>query len=154
METINGIFTFETKLENLRHPRGEDVFEYVAEPMPSSSKPVGKTAGGRKAERAHRRVFSSDGPHLIRHMSNDQPELRGGLTRRMTTVDSSKEAVILVDPYSTGCCVAEEIMKRGLSVVINNNNNRVNNSEAAAGQRAALSPLLDTFFCRQWYMLY
>jgi hypothetical protein len=39
-------------------------------------------------------------------------------------------------------------------VINNNNNNRVNNSEAAAGQRAALSPLLDTFFCRQWYMLY
>jgi biotin carboxylase len=35
----------------------------------------------------------------------------------MTTVDSSKECVVLVDPYSTGCCIALEIMKRGFTVI-------------------------------------
>jgi len=35
----------------------------------------------------------------------------------MTTVDSTKEVIIIVDPYSTGCCVAQEIMKRGFSVI-------------------------------------
>jgi len=54
---------------------------------------------------------------LIRHMSNDRPELRGPLVKRMTTVDSSNEVVVIVDPYSTGCCVAQEIMKRGFSVI-------------------------------------
>ena len=108
METINGIFTLETKLENLKRPRGDAiVYDHVTET---------KTAQG-KPGRQHRRVFSSDGPMLIRHMSNDRPELRGPLVKRMTTVDSSKEAVLIVDPYSTGCCIAEEIMKRGFSVI-------------------------------------
>jgi biotin carboxylase len=96
MEDINGIFEYETKSENLKRPRGEAI----------------------AIDKGHRRVFSSEGPMLIRHFSNDRPELRGPMmTKRMTTVDSSKEAVILVDPYSTGCCVAEEIIKRGYSVI-------------------------------------
>lgn len=107
LEDINGFFVYETKLENLKRPRGEDiVFE-------TSAPPVGTKDG----KPLHRRVFSSDGPSLIRHMSNDRPELRGPLVKRMTTVDSSQEAVVIVDPYSTGCCVAEEIMKRGFSVI-------------------------------------
>ena len=112
METINGIFTLETKLENLKRPRGDAiVYDHVV----SSAGP--KSPQGANGGRHHRRVFSSEGPMLIRHMSNDRPELRGPLVKRMTTVDSSKECVLIIDPYSTGCCIAEEIMKRGFSVI-------------------------------------
>lgn len=106
LEEINGFFVYETKLENLKRPRGEAIMFETAPPI----------SGGMKGH-MHRRVFSSDGPFLIRHMSNDRPELRGPLVKRMTTVDSSQEAVVIVDPYSTGCCVAEEITKRGFSVI-------------------------------------
>jgi biotin carboxylase len=102
MEQFNGLFVYETKLENLNRPRGESI-------VLSSISETGSAA-------AHRRVFSSDGPMLIRHMSLDRPELRP-LIKRMTTVDSSKEVVVVIDPYSTGCCVAEEILKRGFSVI-------------------------------------
>jgi biotin carboxylase len=96
MEKVNGVFTYETKLANLKRPRGDSVGGF-----------------------SHRRDFSADGPMLIRHMSNDRPELRGGmmLKRGMTTTDASKEIVVLVDPYSTGCCVAQEIKKRGYSIM-------------------------------------
>jgi hypothetical protein len=106
MEKINGIFMFETKAENLKRPRGDMVL-------------VNQYATNKQEEHKprHHRVFSSDGPSLIRHMSNDRPELRGPLIKRMTTVDSSKEVVVIVDPYSTGCCIAQEIMKRGFSVI-------------------------------------
>jgi biotin carboxylase len=66
---------------------------------------------------SHKRVFSSDGPNLIRIMSNDRPELRGPLIKRMTTVDSSKEVVVIVDPFSTGTVIADEVVKRGFSVI-------------------------------------
>jgi biotin carboxylase len=108
METINGIFVYETKLENLKRPHGEQVV--VDAILAQQQEKAGKHP-------SHRRVFSSDGPMLIRHMSNDRPELRGQLVKRVTTVDASKEAVVIIDPYSTGCCVAEEIMKRGYSVL-------------------------------------
>lgn len=97
METINGLFVYETKLENLKRPHAEQVVE--------------------KKSADHRRVFSSDGPMLIRHMSNDRPEFRQPLMKRVTTVDASKEVVVLVDPYSTGCCIVEEIQKRGYSTI-------------------------------------
>ena len=87
MEQINGLLVLETKAEFLG--------------IPSSG---------------HRRVYTSDGPSLVRHMSNDRPELRP-LKKKMTTVDSSKEIVVIVDPYSTGCCIALEILKRGFSVI-------------------------------------
>jgi Phosphoribosylglycinamide synthetase, ATP-grasp (A) domain len=113
MEKFNGIFQYETKLENLKRPRGETVLleQYAKEPVESRALSPGRPP------RPHRRVFSCDGPMLIRHMSNDRPELRGPLVKRMTTVDASREVVVLVDPYSTGCCVAEEIMKRGYQVM-------------------------------------
>jgi hypothetical protein len=101
VEKINGLFMFETKAENLQRPRG-DIDQYSHD---------------KDLQRGHQRVFSSGGPSLIRHMSLDRPELRGPLVKRMTTVDSSKECVVLVDPYSTGCCVALEIMKRGYGVI-------------------------------------
>jgi len=118
MEKFNGIFTYDTKLENLKRPRGETVFleQYSQEPEPAVS-PRAKSPMGARPPRPHRRVFSSDGPMLIRHMSNDRPELRGPLVKRMTTVDASKEVVVIIDPYSTGCCVAEEIMKRGFKIM-------------------------------------
>lgn len=106
METINGVFVYETKLENLKRPHAEDVVMGQVSGRMHTGKPP-----------RHQRVFSSDGPSLIRHLSNDRPELRGPLVKRMTTVDSSKEAVIIVDPYSTGAVVAEEIMKRGFSCI-------------------------------------
>jgi len=87
MEKINGFFTYETKLENLKRPR------------------------------VNRYMDDSDGPVLVRHMSNDRPELRGMIRRGMTTTDASKEVVLLVDPYSTGCCIAQEIKKRGYSIM-------------------------------------
>lgn len=93
LETINGFFVLETKLENLKRPRGDAV-----------------------VEKGHHRVFSAEGPSLVRHLSNDRPELRM-LTKRVTTVDASRELVVLVDPYSTGCCIAEEIIKRGYKVM-------------------------------------
>lgn len=106
MESINGLFVYETKLENLKRPHAEDVL---------LGQVSGKQHGGKPPR--HQRIFSADGPSLIRHLSNDRPELRGPLVKRMTTVDSSKEAVIIVDPYSTGAVISEEIMKRGFSVI-------------------------------------
>eukprot|EP00529_Nitzschia_sp_RCC80_P004737 CAMPEP_0113503366 /NCGR_PEP_ID=MMETSP0014_2-20120614/34104_1 /TAXON_ID=2857 /ORGANISM="Nitzschia sp." /LENGTH=911 /DNA_ID=CAMNT_0000398325 /DNA_START=141 /DNA_END=2876 /DNA_ORIENTATION=+ /assembly_acc=CAM_ASM_000159 len=91
LEQINGFFVYEKKAENL-------------------IKPADKIN--------HKRVFSSDGPNLIRIMSNDRPELRGGgLIKRMTTVDSSKEVVVVVDPVSTGTVIADEVAKRGFSLI-------------------------------------
>lgn len=99
MEEFNGLFQYETRLELLKRPRAENTLPSIGE--------------GDKMQYP----FSSDGPHLVRHMSNDRPELRGGLVRRMTTVDASKEVAVLVDPYSTGCLIAEEIAKRGYKVI-------------------------------------
>lgn len=113
METFNGIFTYETKLENLKRPRGDAV---MVEQYANEKEILSPLKSG-KPPRPHRRVFSSDGPMLIRHMSNDRPELRGPLVKRMTTVDASNEVAVIVDPYSTGCCIAEEILKRGYKVM-------------------------------------
>lgn len=99
LEEINGLFVYESKLETLTRPTSEAMYN--------------KSKAGE-----HRRVFSSEGPMLIRHFSNDRPELRmKGLVKRVTTVDASKECVVLVDPYSTGCLIAEEIQKRGYTIM-------------------------------------
>jgi biotin carboxylase len=96
LEEINGLFVYETKLETLTRPTSDAMYQ----------------------ANQHRRVFSSEGPMLIRHFSNDRPELRSqGLVKRMTTVDASKECVVLVDPYSTGCLIAEEIFKRSYTIM-------------------------------------
>jgi len=100
MEEINGLFDYEPHTEDLRKPRADSV-----------ALPDMESAG-------HKRVYSSAGPMLIRHMSSDRPELRSmGLVKRMTTIDASKEAVVIVDPYSTGCCIAKEFMNRGYQVI-------------------------------------
>jgi hypothetical protein len=110
MEIINGFFIYETKLESLKRPTGEQiVLDAILSPSLTEKAKIGDYP-------RHQHAFSSEGPLLIRHMSNDRPELRGPLMKRMTTVDASKEAVILVDPYSTGCCIAQEIQKRGYTV--------------------------------------
>ena len=101
MEQINGFFVYESHAMQLVNP----------------------DAIGRRnmdGSKKHKRIFSTDGPNLLRIMSNDRPELSGSfkpLIKRMTTVDSSKEVVVIVDPYSTGTCVADETMKRGFSVI-------------------------------------
>ena len=101
MEEINGIFVYDTKLEILKRPRPEAL-------PPITEKGVAD---------AHYYPFSSDSPNLVRHFSNDRPELRGPLMKRMTTVDASNEVAVIVDPYSTGCLVAEEIGKRGYKII-------------------------------------
>jgi len=112
MEEINGFFTYETRQEILSRPRGDSIALSPALPRsPSKSPKIGK-----KVPPAHRRVFSSDGPMLFRHQSLDRPEMRP-LVKRMTTVDASKEAVVIVNPYSTGCRVAKEIMARNYKVI-------------------------------------
>ena len=98
MEQINGFFVYESNATELINP--DDI--------------VRRNKGGSKK---HKRLYSADGPNLLRIMSNDRPELRGPLVKRMTTVDSSKEVVVIVDPYSTGTVVANEVMKRGFSVI-------------------------------------
>lgn len=98
MEQINGFFEYESQATLLMNP--DEI--------------VRRNTGG---DKKHKRMFSADGPNLIRIMSNDRPELRGRLVKRMTTVDSSKEVVIITDPYSTGTVLANEVMKRGFSVI-------------------------------------
>jgi biotin carboxylase len=102
MEEINGLFDYEITTEDLRKPRSDSVA------LPES--------------KLHRRVYSSNAPNLVRHMSNDfaaRTDFRLGptLIKRMTTVDASGEAVIIVTPYSTGCCIAHEFMNRGYQVI-------------------------------------
>ncbi|VEU36174.1 unnamed protein product [Pseudo-nitzschia multistriata] len=98
MEQINGFFVYESQPTQLTNPDDK----------------VRRTKAGTKN---HRRLLSADGPNLLRMMSNDRPELCRPLVRHMTTIDSSKEAVVITDPYSTGCVVASEVMKRGFSVI-------------------------------------
>mmetsp|Transcript_19329 Transcript_19329/g.40704 ORF Transcript_19329/g.40704 Transcript_19329/m.40704 type:complete len:925 (+) Transcript_19329:97-2871(+) len=98
MEQINGFFVYESHATLLINPEDN----------------MRRNNGGNKN---HRRLLSADGPNLLRIMSNDRPELRGPLIRHMTTIDSSKEAVVITDPYSTGTVVANEVMKRGFSVI-------------------------------------
>ena len=94
LEKINGLFEYETRLETLNRPSSEAFYS-----------------------RSNSFVHSADGPSLIRRMSNDRPELMSPLVRRMTTIDASKECVVVVDPYSTGCLICEEIMKRGYQII-------------------------------------
>lgn len=103
LQEIHGLFNLETKLANLKRPHGEHVM------LPPPSATDDDSTG-------HRRVFSSDGPSLIRHMSTASSSVTP-LQKRVTTVDASQEMVILVDPYSTGCCIAHEILKRGYGLI-------------------------------------
>ena len=87
MEDISGLFDYETKLENLKRPRGDSIY----------LNPI---------------FYASEGPKLDRTFSmTRQEEFEHPLIKKMTTVDTSKEAVVIMDPYSMGCLMAEEIYK-------------------------------------------
>ena len=101
LEDINGLFVYETKGESLARP--------TAATFGLGTVPEGK--------KLHKRAMTMDRPGLLRFQSNDRPELRGMMMKRFTTVDASKEVVVIVDPYSTGCLVAKEIMNRGYKII-------------------------------------
>lgn len=97
METINGLFQYEPVLENLKRPRGEAVVQKSVSIKPS-----------------HRRVFSTDETKgLIRKVSQS----RDLSARSFQFVNTPEEVVVMVDPYSTGSCIAQEFMRRGYSVI-------------------------------------
>jgi hypothetical protein len=105
MEEINALFDYEPKNENMTRPGSQIALEEEESLVPAK-------------KGHHKKASSIGGPNLMRHMSIDrQFGFSPGLKKRTTTVDSSKEAVVIVDPYSTGCAVALEFMKRGFSVI-------------------------------------
>ena len=102
MEVINGIFQFEPVLENLKRPRAEAVVQKSV-----SIKPP------------HRRVFStSDSPNgtgrLIRKVSQTRNLAR---SLPFQFVNLPEELVVIINPYSTGSCIAHEFMQRGFAVM-------------------------------------
>ena len=100
LEETNALFVYETRSESLARPT-------------AASFGLGSATPGK-----HRRAMTSDRPNaLLRIMSQDRPELRGGMRKRFTTVDASKEVVVVVDPYSTGCLIVKEIQSRGYAVI-------------------------------------
>lgn len=100
LEKINGFFVYETKGESLARPTAATF-----------------GLGSLPAKGGHRRAMTVDRPNMLRIMSQDRPELRGGLKKRFTTVDASKEVVVVVNPYSTGCVIAKEVQSRGFKVI-------------------------------------
>jgi len=105
LEEINGLFLYETKGESLARPT-------------AATFGLGSLPEGTKSSSEHHRRFSLDRPGMLRIMSQDRPELRGkGIVKRFTTVDASKEVVVVVDPYSTGCLIVKEIVNRGYKVI-------------------------------------
>lgn len=92
LQSIHGLLQLESKLENLKRPHYENLYQ--------------------DAVSKHQQ-----GPSLVRHMSNDRAIFKSGLMKRVTTIDASQEVAVIVDPYSTGCCIVEEIMKRGYTVM-------------------------------------
>mmetsp|Transcript_3871 Transcript_3871/g.5772 ORF Transcript_3871/g.5772 Transcript_3871/m.5772 type:complete len:931 (-) Transcript_3871:263-3055(-) len=62
-------------------------------------------------------LFAAEGPSLIRHFSNDLPEFGAPLMKRMTTVKASEETVIVVNPFSIGAHIAQELSKRTFRVI-------------------------------------
>ena len=109
LEEINGFFTYETKQEVLSRPKAD----LIALPPRHTKAPKSPQTAKKPS---HRRAFTSDGPHLVRHLSLDRPDMRP-LVRQMTTVDASKEVVVVVDPYSTGSCISKELINRTYSVI-------------------------------------
>ena len=103
MEEFNGLFYYEPKANNMSRPR-EDSIALVDDDT---------------LKKGHHRKHSSvAGPDLTRHMSMDRHFGFGpNLKKRMTTIDASKEVVVMVDPYSTGCVIALEFMNRGYNVI-------------------------------------
>ena len=111
MEEIHALFDYEPRpAENLTKPRSESVV--VVEETTATATASGEVIPHNKL------AGTVGGPHLIRHMSVDrQFGFAPSLKKRMTTLDASTEAVVIVDPYSTGALVALEFMNRGYHVV-------------------------------------
>lgn len=97
LEEISALFDFKTKVESLARPTA---------------------ATYSKQQKINNRMDDMEKPSLVRIFSNDPKLTRQGmLIKRMTTVDASKEVVVVVDPYSTGCLVVNEIKSRGFQVI-------------------------------------
>jgi len=97
LEEINALFDYKTSSSSLARPTA---------------------AAYTKQQKQNNRMDEMEKPSLVRIFSND-PKLKrqGMLMKRMTTVDASKEIVVVVDPYSTGCLVVNEIQSRGYKVI-------------------------------------
>jgi len=97
LEEINALFDYKTKVESLARPTA---------------------ATYSKQQQKNNRMDDMEKPSLVRIFSNDPKLTRQGmLMKRMTTIDASKEVVVVVDPYSTGCLVVNEIQSRGYQVI-------------------------------------
>jgi len=98
LEEINAIFEYKTKVESLARPTAASY--------------------SKQQKRTGSRMDDMEKPSLVRIYSNDPKLTRQGmLMKRMTTIDASKEVVVVVDPYSTGCLVVNEIRNRGYQVI-------------------------------------
>jgi biotin carboxylase len=97
LEEINALFDYKTISSSLARPTA---------------------ASYSKQQKQSNLTDEMEKPKLIRIFSND-PKLKrqGLLMKRMTTVDASNEVVVVVDPYSTGCLVVNEIQSRGYKVI-------------------------------------
>jgi len=108
LEEINGLFTYKTRVESLARP---------------TAMTFGLAAAQQHDSSGHRRIKSHMDhmvrPSLLRIQSNDRPELarQSMMMKRMTTLDASKEVVVVTDPYSTGCLVVNEMSSRGYRVI-------------------------------------
>ncbi len=110
LEEINGLFTYKTRVESLARPTA------MTFGLASAAQDA-KVDGHRRVKSFH--LDHMERPSLLRIMSNDRPDLADQATmmKRVSTVDASKEAVVVTDPYSTGCLVVNEISRRGYHVI-------------------------------------
>lgn len=115
LEEINGLFIYETRVQTLKKPSVYDSVSRQSSMDMDTLSPLKRTPSLMKGASA-----DDDGHFkpLMRIMSLDRPELRGGpLIRRPTTIDAPNEAVVVVDPYSTGCWIVKEILNRQYKVI-------------------------------------
>jgi len=105
MELIHGLFNFEAVGENLELPSNDFVLK--------------KSLSAKKGKRPHRRVYSADDGYLVRHITEDRPQVTSSLSGRALIVEEEPEGefVVIVNPYSTGCCIAQDFASRGYNVV-------------------------------------
>ena len=110
LEEINRLFTYKSRVESLARPTAKTFG--IAHTAP------GSTSGGHRRIKSHMDHFGEK-PSLLRILSNDNKMARQSAMKmkRMTTVDATKEVVVIIDPYSTGCLVANEMSSRGYRVI-------------------------------------
>ncbi|KAL7535048.1 hypothetical protein ACHAXR_009051 [Thalassiosira sp. AJA248-18] len=108
LEVINGLFTYKTHLESLARPTAMTFGAAVT-----------TGDGGSRHRRIKSHLDHMVKPSLLRIQSNDRPELarQSMMMKRLTTLDASKEVVVVTDPYSTGCLVVNEMISRGYQVI-------------------------------------